>query len=78
MTANDLAEEKQQKTLSPVRSLICAVCGARTRGRQWHNRDTGYGLCAESAQWLTSTRGYSAAEMKDLYGMEGEHYNIAD
>lgn len=26
----------------PIRQLSCACCGAYVRGRQWHNRDTGY------------------------------------
>ncbi len=71
-------DPESKKKLSPVRSLICAVCGARTRGRQWHNRDTGYGLCADSARWLKVDRGMSAEEMRECYGNEGEHYNVTD
>lgn len=62
---------------APIRNLYCAVCGALTRGRQWHNRDTGYGLCADSAAWLKG-RGMSAEEMESLYGREGEHFNCEE
>lgn len=54
--------------------LTCCVCGENAGTfAQWHNRDTGYGLCAECRDWLP-TRGTSAEEMHDLYGVEGVHY----
>lgn len=59
----------------PIRSLYCAVCGARTRGRQWHNRDTGYGLCLDSFLWLINGR-MSAEEIQDLYGIRGVHFDV--
>jgi hypothetical protein len=47
------------------RRLTCCCCGERTTGRQWWNRDTGYGLCSaciplwlrHGLQYLTSTNG---------------------
>jgi len=38
----------------PVITLVCCCCHAPARGRQWHNRDTGYGLCAKCAQWIAT------------------------
>jgi hypothetical protein len=38
--------------IGPARWLLCSCCGAETRGRQWHNRDTGYGLCVSCIQAL--------------------------
>ena len=36
----------------PVTLLTCCCCGNSTLGRQWWNRDTGYGLCARcSITW---------------------------
>ena len=29
--------------------LICCCCNGETYGRQWYNRDTGYGLCSRCA-----------------------------
>lgn len=53
--------------------MNCAVCGAWCRGRQWWNRDTGYGLCVRCADWLKG-RGEPAEETERLYGRRGEHY----
>lgn len=51
----------------------CCCCGAGTTGVQWHNRDTGYGICPKCIRWMKG-RNTSAAEMLDLYGVEGVHY----
>lgn len=64
-----------QEHEKPVRRMLCAVCGAATRGRQWHNRDTGYGLCERCPAWLAG-RGVSADEMRDRYGARGVHYCV--
>lgn len=63
--------------MSAVRTMSCAVCGAYCRGRQWHNRDTGYGLCTECPAWLAG-RGMDAAEMERLYGKPGVHYAVTE
>ena len=57
-----------------IENLTCCVCGAYTKGRQWHNRDTGYGICPDCITWLES-RDTDPAEMKSLYGINGTHYN---
>jgi hypothetical protein len=59
---------------SKVRNLTCCCCGARTRGRQWYNRDTGYGLCPKCADWVAGRE--SAEEMRSCYGVRGTHYCI--
>lgn len=59
----------------PSRFLYCAVCGACTRGRQWWNRDTGYGVCVECIERLRA-KGYSEEELTRLYGTEGVHWNV--
>jgi len=64
-----------KEAAKPVRSLECCCCGAGTRGRQWWNRDTGYGLCEGCAERLPS-RGVPAEEMRDLYGIRGVHYDL--
>lgn len=33
----------------PIVALVCCCCGNCTKGRQWHNRDEGYGLCDSCA-----------------------------
>lgn len=59
-----------------IKRLICSCCGAETYGRQWHNRDTGYGLCDSCNTWLKG-RDTSEEEMTRNYGVEFEHYNVS-
>jgi hypothetical protein len=62
--------------VSPVRWLTCCVCGERCRGRQWWNRDTGYGLCEACADGIT--RSQSAEEHRQCYGIRGVHFAIPE
>ena len=62
--------------LAPIRPLTCCCCGERTIGRQWWNRDTGFGLCQSCAKWIR-TRGTGPQDMHSLYGDEGYHYPTA-
>ena len=53
--------------------LICTCCGSYTRGRQWWNRDTGYGLCPDCVDFCK--KGVSSAEEFELtYGKENVNY----
>jgi hypothetical protein len=61
----------------PVIDLICACCYGYTRGRQWYNRDTGYGLCPNCVDWLKG-KNYPAASLKSDYGIENYHYFTKD
>ena len=61
---------------SVVRRLRCCSCGASCRGRQWHNRDTGYGLCRDCSKWISTRQ--SPAEMHSNYGEPGVHYNVEE
>jgi len=60
--------------LKPVRALTCACCGEPTKGRQWPNRDAGYGLCVPCIPFVS--RGVSADDMRDSYGDRGTHYDV--
>ena len=59
-------------TISPIQSLTCCCCGAETRGRQWYNRDTGYGLCPKCAQWIATRK--TLEEMQENFGEAEVHY----
>jgi hypothetical protein len=59
----------------PPRSLECSCCGERTVGRQWYNRDTGYGLCPPCSERLWNK--LPAVEMLSNYGVPGVHYAIS-
>lgn len=58
----------------PVRGLICSCCGGHTTGRQWHNRDTGYGLCPGCVDFCR--RGVSDEEFRSSYGLPGVHFDL--
>ena len=58
----------------PIQTLTCCCCGEYTKGRQWFNRDKGYGLCPECAIWLSDKE--TPEEMRKCYGIKGEHYCI--
>ena len=59
--------------LPPMTGKTCACCGQHTKGRQWHNRDTGYGICPACIKWQRG-RHVSEAEIRDLYGIEGINF----
>lgn len=60
----------------PIVSLTCCCCGEATKGRQWYNRDTGFGLCAKCATWIPSRGKTSPEEMLENYGIKGVNYCI--
>lgn len=68
----------------PRRHLTCCVCGEYAGlFEQWWNRDTGWGLCATCRDWLSTPdeRGRircTAEEMRDLYGIAGQHYQAKE
>lgn len=58
--------------LETVEVLTCACCHGSAKGRQWHNRDEGYGLCSKCAEWLKGVE--SPEVMRSNYGIAGFHY----
>lgn len=60
----------------PIKALLCSCCGGITRGKQWHNRDIGYGLCSSCADWIKLKFKKSEKEMLRCYGEHGVHYCV--
>lgn len=58
----------------PVISVRCACCGSETKGRQWHNRDAGYGVCLQCITVLSETE--KPETLRDWYGIAGVHYRV--
>lgn len=59
-----------------IRNLECCCCGARTRGRQWWNRDTGYGLCNACIGFCKADVMYFTTHPD--YGTRGKHYDVQE
>ena len=58
----------------PIVTLVCCCCGQLTEGRQWWNRDTGFGHCnACTERYDKDTKD---GEKNDCFGFKGEHYYI--
>lgn len=80
LLANDAAwmpgprETRIHDRAGRVRWLSCCVCGAGTRGRQWWNRDTGFGICETCADEQAARE--TPERHKDLYGQRGVHFGI--
>lgn len=59
-----------------IRTLYCACCGSVTRGQQFHNQDSGYGLCPSCVTWIKSRNTYADEEFTRIYGVEGVNYCV--
>lgn len=57
-----------------MKRLTCCCCGASTIGRQWWNRDAGYGICTPCADRQALRE--DAATMRSYYGVRGTHYAL--
>lgn len=76
-TSKYYGENNMETKLGPIRELGCCCCGNSTRGRQWWNRDTGYGICKDCIAYVRK-HGESEAEIKENYGIEGIHWGIEE
>ena len=57
-----------------LQRLECCCCGQITAGRQWWNRDTGYGLCNDCIE--LNRRGSDDRDMVSQFGYLGVNYGI--
>lgn len=64
------------KPTTKPQALTCSCCGARTMGRQWHNRDKGWGLCDPCIPYVEKR--VSPEDMEPNYGKRGIHYGLTD
>ena len=75
-----IAENKQRHSrraarLQPIRFLTCCCCGGETRGRQWWNRDTGFGLCANCIPLCAKNE--TPEEFERCYGIRSVHFDLS-
>ncbi len=59
---------------NPIR-LTCCCCGNSTWGRQWWNRDTGFGLCKKCITF-DGDADIEKGQNAPSYGIRGYHYDI--
>ena len=63
------------------RELTCACCGESAgQWEQWHNQDTGFGLCRKCADWIAKRMMFgrpdpqgNPLELSKTYGLPGTH-----
>lgn len=67
-----MSASEMPPTLPPVVPLTCSCCGGEAHGRQWHNRDLGFGVCTRCSDWIGGRE--TAEYMVRGYGVRGEHY----
>lgn len=63
--------------LGPLVSLTCCCCGGGLWGRQWWNRDTGYGLC-NGCIADCNVASVPVGGRSDCYGVRGVHWDAVE
>ena len=61
-------------SLTSITTLTCSCCGKAAKGRQWWNRDRGYGLCKGCIEF--ASKDLTKEERISYYGYNGVHYNL--
>jgi hypothetical protein len=59
----------------PVVHLECCCCGSGTYGRQWWNRDTGYGLCPGCFE-MNGVADVAHGQEARSFGVRGVHWDV--
>jgi len=75
-TKNPAEVSPTASSVGPIRRMSCSCCGAVTCGRQWHNRDTGYGLCVDCIE--RCQRNETPEQFERCYGVRGVHFDIQE
>jgi len=57
-----------------MKTLICNCCGNYTRGKQWWNRDEGYGICESCGAEQVERYGLESVEFDN--GKKGVHWGV--
>lgn len=55
-------------------TLICNCCGKYTKGKQWWNRDKGYGICTPCGEEQAARDGLESVELSN--GKKGINWGI--
>lgn len=63
---------------APTKILECCCCGGATKGRQWWNRDDGYGLCDSCIEYCGADVAMGETDPEKCYGVRGYHYGLVN
>lgn len=55
-------------------NLICNCCGQYIKGKQWWNRDEGYGICKSCGEEQADRYGLAQVELDN--GKKGIHWGV--
>lgn len=73
-TTNQLEAATLPTHYSDAEELFCACCLGLTSGRQWFNRDNGYGVCVTCADRIEKAEG--TKQLQKAYGFRGVHFDL--
>ena len=73
MSIKEAVEAPQPKRV--IEYLTCCCCGCLTKGRQWWNRDTGYGLC-NGCIHMNGVSRVKVGEEASSFGVRGTHWDV--
>lgn len=59
----------------PIVGLLCCCCGSPTTGRQWWNRDDGYGLCPDCIG-MNRLESVPMGGTARSFGIRGYHWDV--
>ena len=65
----------QTSNSADIQTLTCCCCGESTKGRQWWNRDTGFGVCSGCIEFVRR-QGEPEEQIRNYYGIEGVHWGV--
>lgn len=74
-TAQELLTLAAPPEEDPTEALICTCCGRPMRGRQWWNRDNGYGLCKQCIP-QNADANIPTGQTARSFGIRGHHYDL--
>lgn len=62
--------------MNDIKTLTCCCCGELTQGRQWWNRDNGFGHCNSCTDRYDQDT--KIGERNDCFGIKGKHYYLKE
>lgn len=74
----ETAEVKSKNVITKLRrprTLTCCCCDSDTKGRQWWNRDEGYGLCNDCIV-ANGVKDVLMGSVAQSFGVRGIHWDI--